>query len=652
MTPARPVVARAAAIGALLAVPVVWILAVYLWTIVSRRYAFPIGYDTPKYVWRTNLVGGEGLAALKGSAPEPFRVNADRPAFPVLISMVSSVLGTSVFRVAVVFPAVMALATGLAAGAFSREALAGPSWGVPVFAVAVGASVNISRMAAPGYDDNLLLAVVVVAAATLALAAAAGRRGGVGAALLLAAGILIHWIFAAFFLAVLAAVATAVLPGSIREWRRTGRPLATPSGRLAAVLGGGALVGGGALLSLAAGEPTAPRLPGESFRVKLDADLPRYALPVTVPVAAVGAAGLAGGGDDGGQRAAVRRRGAMLLVIWAAAGVLAAFVLHAGPAVPAHRLLAFGLGMPILAAAGLVAVARTLAGRAGGAGAAAGAILVAAGLAGTTTLAFRAWTPAHPWMPRAQVAQAGEAGRYLEAIGGNRPIVFLVDLGGRTPLSSTSLAFHVIRAGLPPALIPRTLVYLGDAETYARGRQTLRPTPPTFNQASGRHWPSVEAALAKDPIGVLMPSINRGFDQAVRAHPDWRVGPHVAIVGGSPTFLRTVPSGPAIPAPVGPLRGAALALVVLFLPAAVGLGWSASLGPEGWLERLALAPAFGIGTLVVGGVVAGRLGATMAGAAAAVLITVVAAAGWAPFVARGRARRPGGPPTTSAPDPR
>jgi hypothetical protein len=49
----------------------------------------------------------------------------------------------------------------------------------------------------------------------------------------------------------------------------------------------------------------------------------------------------------------------------------------------------------------------------------------------------------------------------------------------------------------------------------------------------------------------------------------------------------------------------------------------------GWLERAAVAPAFGIAVVALGGVVGDRLGVGLEGAPAVALLAVIAVAGWA-----------------------
>jgi hypothetical protein len=630
----------AAAAGFVL--PTVIVGSVYLAPIATKDFAAPVGFDAPKYVWRSNLVRAEGLDALAASAPEPFRVNADRPGFPSVMGAVASLLDTSPARVILVLPAVLAVAVGLAAGSLAVRCLRQPRWAFAVFAVATGASVQVSRMAGPAYLDNLLLAPIAVAAAGLALFAAGGDRGAAGAVALLVAGWLVHWVFVLLLVGLVAASGLVLIRTSIREWRAGRHPLSTESGRLLAIAGAGGLLGGAALLGLSSTEPAPPRLPRSSFLSKLRADIPRYAFPALAPAAAIGAATVRGLGlrlspghrspDDSpiprsDADALLPRRALLLMLLWTLSGGVAVLALHLGFGIPAHRFLAFGMGMPFLFAAGVLAVGR-LASRLGTrSGSVAGAAVVVACLAAGVTISYRGWFQAHPWMPRAQLQQAAEAGAYLQRAGGDGPIIFVVDLGGHSPLSGTSLAFHVIRAALPPEVVPRTLVYLGEPERLLDGRPTLREVPETFDQASLRHWPSVRAVLDQEPIAVMMPAFNASFGSSVERHPEWLVSTNVAVVQGPrPTALRSAPHPPG---PLSTPRLVVLWAAVLAVLALAGSGWAVALSPGGWLERGGFAPAFGIGMLVLATVVAGRVGIVFGRGASLVVLSSVAVAGWA-----------------------
>src|SRR5207244_981862 len=131
-------------------------------------------------------------------------------------------------------------------------------------------------------------------------------------------------------------------------------------------------------------------------------------------------------------------------------GPAAVAALAIGAAVPAHRFLAFDLGVPLLVASGLAAVGRLVARVPSRTRAALAVAVVAIGLAGTTTIAYRAWSGGKPWIPTTQYDQAAVAARYLQRAGGDAPVVFIVDLGGAQPVGSTSEAFHVIRTAIAP----------------------------------------------------------------------------------------------------------------------------------------------------------------------------------------------------------
>ncbi len=618
----------------------------YLWLYVSRRYAFPVGYDTPKYLWRTALVGAKGLGALHDAAPEPFRSNPDRPGFPLLVGSVRAVLGVSATSLIIVLPAAMAAIIGLGAAALARVGLRLERWTVPVFVVAVGASPNVSRMAGPGYNDNLILTVVAVTAAAVALhAASAGdpdasapTPGGwwraFGAALLLSAGLLIHWIFAVLLAALLALVALLSIPASLRARRAGARVIATPTGRLLVVLGAATVAGGAGLVALGS-EPKPPRLPRASFIEKLRADVPRYVFWATAPLATLGAvaAGFARAVPGRGQDQD-GRRGRWLVLAWACSGAAGVALLAVGASVPAHRFLAFAMGIPLLTALGLVWLSDVVMrpdarprGRRGWARLAVAGAAVLAGLGATTIVAERAWSGTHPWISPAQAAQAGGAAGYLDRVGGDAPVVFVVDLGGASPLSSTSEAFHVIRSQLAPATIDRTLVYLGSADELLAGRPTVRPEPPTFDQASLQHWPSVRAVLDRHPIVLSMPAFDRGYAADVRSHPEWQVAPALAVVAGPrPTGPFAAPDG--VPAVLSGVRLALLWAAFLIVLAVTGAGWSTATVDAGALERLAAAPAFGVASIVLFGLGADRVGIRPSGGGGVAVVAVAAAVGW------------------------
>ena len=69
-------VARASGSALAIVVPVVIVAGMFLTLYVARDERFPAGYDTPKYIWRANLVEAEGPRALAGSVQPPLHANA------------------------------------------------------------------------------------------------------------------------------------------------------------------------------------------------------------------------------------------------------------------------------------------------------------------------------------------------------------------------------------------------------------------------------------------------------------------------------------------------------------------------------------------------------------------------------------------------
>jgi hypothetical protein len=589
----------------------------YLWPFLTRQSSLPFGYDTPKYVWRANLVADQGLDALVGATPEGFGANADRPGYPVIAALVRAVLGVVPFQLAFVLSAVVAVSIGLGAGAFAVRSLGEPLWAFPIYAVVVGASVNIARTAV-GYADNLIFDAVAVAAALLVILVVQAEGGMAGGIVLLAGGALIHWNFALLFALMIGAFAVLLLPASFKQWRGGGGVLATPSIRLGMLIGGSALAGAGAL-GLGPSFPyTVPELPLSIIERKYGEFIKLYRLPI------LGAAVAAGLPALWWPRSQTRRRAFLLVLLWAGLGVggiVALRVLHM--AVPAYRFLGFALGIPILVAAAITGVARLASWRGGLAGVAVAALLSTAGVAFAGSLAYRDWSSHKASMSSEELGQATTAGRYMEAVGGTTPVVFVVSHAG------VMLQDHIIRSGLPGGQITRALLYLGDTENLLAGKQTLhRVAGSKFNRLSEKSWPAVQAVLDQQPMILLLSS----FNDVASTPQGWSLAPGVWVVRGPRPTVPIAVSAP-LEAPSGPAL-VGIALGVLFFFVVAGVGWTASLVPTGWLERLAVAPAFGIAALCVAGVAADRLGFSLIGPAGIGVSALAAALGWSPLAVR------------------
>jgi hypothetical protein len=69
------------------------------------------------------------------------------------------------------------------------------------------------------------------------------------------------------------------------------------------------------------------------------------------------------------------------------------------------------------------------------------------------------------------------------------------------------------------------------------------------------------------------------------------------------------------------------ALAVLALLTVVGLGWALAAWPSGRARAVSIAPAFGLGALVLIGIVMDRVGLRLGGLAGPLAVCVLAAAG-------------------------
>lgn len=597
-----------------------------------------VGADTPYYAWRAELVAGQGLEALPESIPSPSNPRAWRVGHPLLAGFFHDLGGIRPSELIYGFPAVMATVVGLAGGAFALQGLTQPRWSFFVFAIATGASISMV-VTSVGHADNLIVNGPVLATATAALVVADGRRGMAGSAVLVAGAALSHWAFTALFLGMLVVLAVTLLPESLRATRAGVPLLRTPSARLGLLSAGSAVVGASAL-GLAPAPPVRPA-PGPRVFEKLRADGAAFAalgLPFLGGIAAVA---------TGPDRA--RRRGLLLSLIWAGSAAVAVVAAIFVSRAPAHRLLPFALTIPILAAAGVVALARLLGRlRPLALGRAAAALVIATALIAGAAVARTGWRPA-PATRADRLAEAMSAGRYLETVEDGRPVVFVIDPSGAgSPRKRMRVQFDVIRAGIPAAHILRTYAFLGDHRDLLEGRPTLRSGDALYNKISRDYWSSLEPVLEEDPIILALSSyVSWQQRQELGGTP---VGAGLTVVRGPVPEERLAPGADVGPPPAG--RMAAVAAIALLVLVGVGLGWSRSLLPVPWLEAVAMAPAFGVAVLVVGGAVGDRLGIGGPGSRWW-LAAFLAVAGWVPFAlrrlgpvrARSRAhRQPGASP--------
>lgn len=640
--------------GLALGVVAAAVLGFFLSVYVRQDIAVPLGWDTSRYLWETSFVQAEGLAALEQPLPPPFKTSLSRPAFPVIAATTSSVSGVSTFRIAAVLPSVMAALIALAAGAFVTSTLRRPLWELLAVTLAVGTSAYVVRLAAPeAYQDNLMAAAILLAACVpLVLAVAGWRRMVVPGIALLGAAAVTHWSFFLFFVGVLGVSGLVLLPGSWKAWRAGAPFWQTPAARLGLIVGGGGALGAATLYGLLGAGAEQPKFSYPEFDKKLKLDLPKYRLPLALPVAAVGAGSLLANRAAvspevkaaAPQERAARRYVAILLVSWTLVAAAGIALFLTGRLLPAHRFLAFALALPILMILGALALGRLVAGRGRRpVRIAAGALAVAAVIAVSAFTSYASWKDQPKWarMEREKVTQAAVAASYLDQQGipNDEPFVFVVDDRGPNPDAYVGLMTHMIRASIPAERLRSLHIFVGDPEDFLKGRPSL-DGPPEHDLVSERFAEALRPILDDHPVAFTAAALNDfSWGGWITSHPESRIGSEVALVQGVlPTRFLEVP-----PLAIGPLPAVQWMLFgggMVGIFGLIGLGWTiALLGPRlRRFEVLALAPAVGLAALVVFGVAADRAGIRLAGFPGAMVPVIAAVIGWVAVMLTRRGR--------------
>jgi hypothetical protein len=571
-------------------VPVGLIAGLYLAPFVGDPSTMPFGVDTSAYVWRVSFVHDFGIGSLTPESSNSIKPLGDRPGYPVVLSLLRSATGLSSLELAWLTPALMASALGLAAGSLAADGAAERRRRSGGVGVAVAASAFVAWTAV-GYATNLALDVVAVAAAVIALEVVRGRRGVLGGALLLAGGALLHWMFAALFVGLLALFAVVQLVRSDEPGVAGSRRSA--AWRLATMLVLGVALAAVCLLLLAPESPgrlpgVRPGMPGPTARI--DLRLPAMALPVTLPLAAGGIAVLVLSERN------TRRSAAVLLGIWSSLPVVALagwYVLDL-PLTP-YRWAGFALAIPASIVLGAFAAGDRLelAGkRRLGTVAVSLGLVAAVGLAGAGA---SVWWSREPSLTTTEFAELGTLASYLRPLPPRTRIVILLDRVRIPPINRA-------RAGLPAGRVPYV--------TMATAR--VHPKAPDFGLG-----PDI---LDGEPTVVV------ALDSYLKDRLDTGrlVGPGVhLLVGPDPREVRpgSLPRAPSGLVLVLALVGSLGVLLV------VGSGWAA-LSDLPVLGVVGVAPAFGLATLSVAGLVTSRMGIPLHGLGGIGVIVGVALAGW------------------------
>jgi type II secretory pathway pseudopilin PulG len=644
-----------------------------------RHLPEPIGFDTSLYLTQATLAAKHGLHGVAHLViPRPHKLWTSRIGFPVTVLSLSGLFRTSTFAVAAVVPIGAVAAAALACGALVSHGLRRGPVVLAAVTVVVGTSVGMTQMIVGTYEENLLAQAAFAAALVPIATTVTEGRGYLAALLVLGAGGLAHQAIYGSMLAVLVLVGVGLLPGSWRAWR-SGRVgvASTPVVRLGAVLGGAGAVTAAGIYGILRVAPYPALLKRQEFAPKVQFIVPLYRLPVTVPIAAIGAAvegmrvrrltARRASGPDPGPIHPSTKFFFILMAAWTIVSAVGIAGYYLGRAWPAHRFFAFALPLPIFLALGILAIGE---GATRGVGAVAGATLRRAarplgiavaimGLAGAVFMG--SWTLYRAEARRGlqtlsreklQLALTAEA--YLRAAGipPTRPVVFVLDDHGSNPQLTVPGYSNILRAPLPADLIERVYFYVGTPENYLAAVPTLLPEDiRNYNTMSKRFWHDLQPALPHDPVALMLRTTNPAYDAYSAQHPEQEVAPGVISLNG-PRAIGAITAAPVPTAPRGLARAGLLAAAVLVVLGLVGLGWGVALLPPTIrpFERLALGPGFGIGMLILAGAAADLVGVRLGGWAGAFTLLGCGLAGWALAGVRlARARRS---PQGSSPGPR
>ncbi len=561
--PARRWVAPLVAGIAVTAVGLVFVLP-YL----AEELRFPLGWDSPFYVWRTAAVGVDGLD----------RIGGVRPATPLLFNALAGLTGNDAFTVAAIGPALLAAVAGLAAAGLLRAAYdIGPGW-IPPMAVLAWIGFGHPGMVRE-QPDNVLNAALTLGAMAAAVAHVRWGGGWWAVTVLLAGAGLAHWPFFVLGAAVLVLGAAAFAGRRLVAARGEDEERDRARGLIGAAAAAAGAVGG-ALLWRPASAWTTPQLEALKDVLK-DRFLRRAGDPHRLPVLPLAGAGLAVASRR--RDRPERRLFLFLMLAWIGLTAVGAALQAAGVPTAGVRLLNYLFPLTLLTGVLVWWIGTRLGTR--GAMAAAGLAL-----AGFGALAIPFQLDGRTWYEPAAVRQIASAGAWLEANAPGTLVAFTVAEDG--DVLTRERRRNTILAALPPGVARYTSV---------------------SDTAQGHIFVAVRAY---DPDGhdFLLRIGGREIAPGVAAGGDLGSAPARALVEGpsARTDARTV-------ALVVVLGGAALF--------AAGLGWAMTLLPEDRLLRWTLAPALGAAAASVIGVAWAATGLTLDGVAGAGPLALSALAG-------------------------
>ena len=581
--------------------------AFFLAPYVPGHIHYPVGWDSPFYVWRARAVSVDGLG----------RIGTIRAGSPLLLAVLMKVTGQSALTMVAILPAVLAGAVGLGAAAMVRSALGARAAWVPVVALLSWFAFGRIGMM-DGHLDNVLNVSVMIPGLAAATAMFARGRGAIAAAMLFMAGALAEWTFYVFAMGVfvLALLMMAWPPVRARLTGRRGplgpvKPLLWSAGLSAAFTGLTFLsvpqMGG---IGAGLGRPTLRLLLRERFLARIRDTVRYWSFPLAIA------------GWIAAARAAIperlepaRRFFLVLMVSWTVVTILAGLAQLAGAPVAGGRIMYYFFVAPILTSVLVWWLAGRLYPRGAFGPVLAGAV-VAVTLVVFGTVSFRNASNRTSWFEPSGVRQATAAGAYVSRYAPDRQVVYLM----RSTQGKSTIGrwWYVVRATLPPEQVPKAHRAIGLPVAYlsAKGASRVQDTGAT-------------STISGKPVVIVMRASNvGGFAQASATYPGHEVAPGVIALGG-----RVPPAAIAQPpVTLAETKWYAILLIGGLVVAALviaGGGWSVALLPDDAVVRVAVSPALGVAAVTLCALAWDRVGLPLHGAEVVGPAILAAAAGWA-----------------------
>jgi hypothetical protein len=571
------------------------LLTAFLIHVLVSDYRFPIGPDGPVYAWRASYASDVGVAEVPGG----------RPGILAILLALGGAFSLQPVEAVTLLGPVAAVAVALAGTALLEASLGPNLLRATAGAALIGA---FAAYLAGGWLSNIVLTAAFLGALATLAVAERSWRSVVGGAALLATGTLTHPLFATVTYSILAVLVLSLVWDAAAALRSGSRLRDTAAFRISVAAGGGGALG---MLGLA---PSlgATAVPGDTsqdgffrrygssdllrdrYRERFAGDLTRAAIPFITGIGLAAGGWFARRGSSPGRRYLIRAMSA-----WAAVTLVGIAVLAITGWGPANRLLVFAFFLPVAAAWGLDELVRNR-GR------------TVAALASMAALAFAAasmygWYRQAPNVSEGDLLDVRRIGRVVGSIPSRTPVVILVETDQPAAAFHITRMANLVRMGLPSDRLPEARIAVGSPSDFRAGRPTL--TGDREHDLAARAYLREAAAVRGEAAIVVLERFNpQAYPEALELGTE--VLPGIAMVGGSPVTATDVRPDPGI----GGLRLVGLSVSAVLLLMLLGAGWARwALPGVGARTVISLAPAAGLGVIVLVGLLVETLGAGAGG---------------------------------------